>query len=315
MVHGILVLDKPAGKTSHDLVGWCRRLFQQKRVGHTGTLDPMATGVLPLCLGEATRLAEYLTSQKKTYVVDLRLGYVSDTYDAEGVILETSGSFEFDSEAIDLALASFHGHIKQKPPLYSAISINGQRLHRLARAGVAVDVPSRPVEITRLTLESPASAWGKSDVITLMVQCSKGTYIRSLVHDIGQLLGCGAYVCGLRRVQSGAMDIKTAATCEEIEQALAKGAVADTLLHPLIPEYLSLPWREISESEAREISFGRPVSFSYEGWKSAPSTWQYTRDVLLVRDSKIRAIGRIQFDSSIIKPAKVFTQEIFLRGE
>ena len=315
MVHGILLLDKPIGKTSHDLVGWCRRQFQQKRVGHTGTLDPMATGVLPLCLGEATRLAEYLTSQHKTYNVEMRLGYVSDTYDAEGTIQETAESFSFDSAAVEHVLVSFRGNLQQIPPQYSAISVNGQRLHRLARAGVVVDIPSRPVEITRLTLDSSPSEWGKGDTLALTVECSKGTYIRSLVHDIGQRLGCGAYVCALRRVQSGAMHIASTVTCAVIENALENGVPPEDVLHPLVPEYLSLPWRALDESEEHDIGFGRPIAFHYEGWEAAPGSWEANQDVLLVHHGKIRAVGRAQHEVGVIKAAKVFTQDILLRGE
>jgi tRNA pseudouridine55 synthase len=202
---GLLVVDKPAGITSHDVVQQIRRLSRIRRVGHAGTLDPLATGVLLVCLGRATRLIEYLVGQPKTYVGVVRLGQKTDTYDAEGEVTQTR-PVTVGKEDIAAALNAFRGRIEQVPPLYSALKKEGQPLYKLARQGQIIDVPARPVTIYELEI----LAWDTPDV-TLRVVCSAGTYIRSLAHDLGEQLGCGGHLVALRRTAVGMMTVDAAA--------------------------------------------------------------------------------------------------------
>ncbi len=194
---GVLSVDKPLELTSHDVVQKVRRLADIRRVGHAGTLDPLATGVLVLALGRATRLLEYVVALPKTYEARVRLGQVSSTYDGEGEIVEER-PVTLGGADIEAALEQFRGTIKQVPPMYSAIRKGGQRLYELARMGVEVQREAREVTVYNLTLEQ----WEPPDA-TLRVVCSTGTYIRSLAHDLGQELGCGAYLAGLRRTAVG----------------------------------------------------------------------------------------------------------------
>lgn len=202
---GLLVVDKPAGITSHDVVQQIRRLSQIRRVGHAGTLDPLATGVLLVCLGRATRLIEYLVGQPKTYIGVVRLGQKTDTYDAEGEVTQTR-PVTVGKEEIAAALNPFRGRIEQVPPLYSALKKEGQPLYKLARQGKIIDVPARPVTIYELEI----LAWDAPD-LTLRVVCSAGTYIRSLAYDLGEQLGCGGHLVALRRTAVGMMTVDAAA--------------------------------------------------------------------------------------------------------
>lgn len=202
---GLLVLDKPGGLSSHDVVQQIRRLSQLRRVGHAGTLDPMATGVLLVCLGRATRLIEYLVGQPKTYVGTIRLGQNTATYDAEGSITQER-PITGDAEEIVAALKTFQGNIQQVPPLYSALKKQGQPLYKLARQGKTVDLEPRPVTIYNLEILN----WHKPD-LTVRVVCSAGTYIRSLAYDLGEVLGCGGHLTALRRTAIGTFAVDAAA--------------------------------------------------------------------------------------------------------
>jgi tRNA pseudouridine55 synthase len=205
-MHGFLNIDKPAGMTSHDVVARVRRLARQKRVGHAGTLDPAATGVLVVALGAATRLIEYVQeATSKRYTATVELGTTTATDDAEGEVLTTSPVPALDRAAIELALDQFRGPIMQVPPMYSALHHQGQRLHELARAGVVLDLPARPVTIERLEL----LAWDTPRLV-LDMTCSKGTYVRALARDLGAALGCGAHLAALRRTAVGTFVIDDA---------------------------------------------------------------------------------------------------------
>ena len=203
---GLLVIDKPDGITSHDVVKQVRRLSQIRRVGHAGTLDPLATGVLLVCLGRATRLIEYLMGQPKTYVGTVRLGQSTNTYDAEGEITQQRPVIVTEAD-IAAALPLFRGNIEQVPPLFSALKRQGQPLYKLARQGETVYLEPRPVTIYRLDMlrwEPPS--------LTLRVACSAGTYIRSLAHDLGERLGCGGHLVALRRMGVGMFDVNASAS-------------------------------------------------------------------------------------------------------
>jgi tRNA pseudouridine55 synthase len=194
---GIVNIDKPVGMTSHDVVTQVRRITHQRRVGHTGTLDPLASGVLPICLGQATRMAEYLSEGGKVYEATITFGVVTDTYDAEGQVV-TTAPVHLSRADVEALLPAFLGEQQQLPPLYSAIKRHGQPLYKLARAGITVERQPRMVTIHRLTVRE----W-RPPVVMLEVACSKGTYIRSLAHDLGERAGCGAHLSGLVRLRSG----------------------------------------------------------------------------------------------------------------
>jgi tRNA pseudouridine55 synthase len=224
-VHGLLVIDKPAGWTSHDVVARIRRLTGVRRVGHGGTLDPLATGVLVLGIGRGTRVLEYAAEAEKRYLATVRLGVSTDTYDADGAVTATRPWQHLTVNEVERALAGFLGEIEQRPPAYSAIKQAGVPLHRLARAGKAVEPPARTVSIYAL---DPLEITLPDVVVD--VRCSKGTYIRSLAHDLGEQLGCGAHLTALRRTASGGIGIEQALTLAAWESALADGSWPAQLL-------------------------------------------------------------------------------------
>ena len=258
MTDGILNLDKPRGPTSHDIVNRIRALTGVRRVGHAGTLDPLATGVLLVCVGRATRVVEYLMAGQKIYRARVRLGISTDTYDAEGqVVAEAEPGFEPSRTQVEAALAQFRGTITQIPPAYSAIKHKGTPLHRLARQGVDVEQiirsKARQVEISRLEL----TAWDPPHC-TLETACSSGTYIRSLAHDLGQALGCGAHLAGLVRLASGKFRQQDAITPEQLAQAAAENRWPD-LLHPIEIALAHLPALHLDAGAAWRICSGQTV--------------------------------------------------------
>jgi tRNA pseudouridine55 synthase len=225
-VFGLLNLYKPAGPTSHDLVAWVRRGTGVKKVGHAGTLDPAAAGVLVLCLGPATRLSEYLMGSPKTYVARLHFGVETDTYDAEGAIT-AQDSRPLTRAALEAALERFRGEIAQVPPMHSAIKQGGRRLYDLARAGQTVERVGRAVTISRLVL----AAW-EPPVAVLEIECSPGTYIRSLAHDLGQAVGVGAHLAALERTASGSFTAADAVPWPAFRAAMEAGTWAGHLIPP-----------------------------------------------------------------------------------
>ena len=247
---GILVVNKPQGWTSHDVVGRIRSLTHQKRVGHAGTLDPMATGVLLVCLGRATRVAEYLMGSDKTYRAVMRLGVETDTYDAEGQVIATQ-PVNVDESELRAALARFVGEIDQVPPMYSALKRDGKPLYKLARQGIEVERAPRRIKIHDIALR----AWQPPDA-TIDVRCSSGTYIRSLAHDVGATLGCGAHLISLTRLASGSFSIDDAVTLEDLT------GIKDLsgLLHPLDAALQDLPVLTLDADQARRVLMGQPIT-------------------------------------------------------
>jgi len=199
---GLLILDKPQGMTSHDVVARVRRICKTRRVGHAGTLDPMATGLLLVAVGEGTRLIQFLVPGNKTYRATLKLGEITDTQDREGTVLESRPLGAVTCEGVRKTFSGFLGEIEQIPPMYSAIKKDGVSLHRLARRGIEVEREPRSVQISRLDILSCELPY-----VTFEVECSKGTYIRTLAHDIGLSVGCGASLHALRRIRSGSFSI------------------------------------------------------------------------------------------------------------
>jgi len=216
-LEGIINVLKPPGMTSSDVVIWMRRVLKTKKIGHTGTLDPGVAGVLPLCVGKGTRLAEYITEQGKAYLAEVTFGITTDTQDAFGKVTQETANNMRQSD-LEQILSDFMGEISQTPPMFSAVRKEGKHLYEYARQGIAVERTPRVVSIYKLELEK----WyeGEFPRAVLYIECSKGTYIRTLSHDLGQALGCGAHMSHLLRVRSGPFKIQESWTLEEIEEAV-----------------------------------------------------------------------------------------------
>ena len=251
---GILNVDKPPGMTSHDVVDAIRRLAGQRKVGHAGTLDPMATGVLLVCLGKATRVAEYLMQGRKQYRATVVLGVATDTYDAEGQITSSGGRTDFALAEVEAALARFTGSIEQVPPMYSAIKQDGQPLYQLARQGRTVERSARPVQIDRIDLLT----W-TPPALSIEVTCSPGTYVRSLAHDLGQHLGSGAHLSSLVRLASGRFSLEDATSLDRLAEAFEHGQ-EDRYLLALDEAFFDWPATILGVEVAREITHGQAVA-------------------------------------------------------
>ena len=255
---GILCIDKPTGMTSFLCCAVVRRLLGVKKVGHAGTLDPNATGVLPLLVGKATKALEHLPSHDKRYTATLRFGAVSDTLDIWGTVSETGQPLPTQA-AIEAALPAFRGVIWQMPPMTSALKKDGVRLYDLARQGIEVERKARPVTIDRLELVAYDGAAGE---LTLDCRCSKGTYIRTLCHDIGQKLGCGGVMDALRRTEAAGFTLEQAVTVEQVVQA-AEAGQAQSLLMPVDTYFARYPALTIQGKAERLCRHGN--GFPWEG--------------------------------------------------
>ncbi len=234
MIDGIFIIDKAPGMTSHDVVARVRRIIRQTRVGHAGTLDPLATGVLPVVVGRATRLVEYLAEADKAYRATLILGASSDTYDREGSVVPSPDVAVPSRHEVETALAGFRGEIMQVPPMHSALKVGGKKLYELARQGVVVERQARQITISRIEIEAY-----RPPLLQIFVECSKGTYIRSLANDLGEALGTGAYLDALVRTRVGAFSLEQAVTLDGLEAAFAEGTWRESL-HP--PETILASW-------------------------------------------------------------------------
>ncbi|MEQ1530108.1 MAG: tRNA pseudouridine(55) synthase TruB [Methylococcales bacterium] len=249
-VHGILLLDKRLGVSSNKALQEVRRLFNANKAGHTGSLDPLASGLLPLCLGEATKVSALMLDDNKRYQVTVRLGVMTDTGDAEGVVVDTKPVPELPPDLLQVCLAHFTGAIAQVPPMYSALKHNGKKLYELAREGKVIDRKARNITIFALQLLDVSD-----DLLKLDVSCSKGTYIRSLAEDIGHYLGSCATVAELRRVSAGQFSIAAAKSIEELT-AMDEQQLYNCLLPVDLP-LIGLPMLELSAQQALMISQGQ----------------------------------------------------------
>ena len=240
-LNGIVVVNKEKGYTSHDVVNVIRRILGTRKVGHTGTLDPNATGVLPVCVGKSTRVSDMLMFSDKEYIAKVKLGITTDTYDAWGSVLSENEVNVSESE-LKSAISSFTGEIMQLPPMYSAIKQNGKKLYELARSGIEVDRKERKITIYECELIS-----FENDTFKIRVKCSKGTYIRSLCHDIGQYLGCGACMTELVRTKASVFDIENSMTLSKIEEKVLKDGKNSVLQPPdtVFTEYEKLNVTEV----------------------------------------------------------------------
>ena len=252
-IDGILNIDKPAGITSMDVVRRIKRASGQKRVGHGGTLDPFASGVVPICLGRATRMMEYLVDGTKEYHATVRLGVETDTYDVDGEVVAESDVSDIDIEAIGQALRPFVGMIEQVPPMYSALKKDGERLYNMARAGIEVEREPRSVHVIGIDVID----WSPPDLI-IDVTCGRGFYMRSLAHDLGEALGCGGHLQELTRTRNSAFNIDEALSLEEAETAFTEGAWRDALHSPDVA-VRSMPAIVVDRGVADRVRNGRPL--------------------------------------------------------
>ncbi len=278
MANGILVIDKSAGWTSQDVAAKLRGVFHERRVGHGGTLDPMATGVLPVFIGRATRAAEFLESAEKEYVAGLRLGVVTDTQDTSGTVLETN-SVCVTRAQLEAALRQFLGPIEQIPPMYSAIKINGQKLYELARRGQEVARRPRSITIHALELlEGEGADW------TIRVRCSKGTYVRTLCHDLGRALGCGGCMSSLRRTRAGSFTLAQAVTMQQVLD-FAAGQDPQQLLMPVDAIFAAHPPLIVTLGQAAKLKNGAQV----KDWQFQPGTYR-----VYAEDGEFLLLGRVE---------------------
>lgn len=278
MANGILVIDKPAGWTSQDVAAKLRGVFHERRVGHGGTLDPMATGVLPIFIGRATRAAEFLENAQKEYIAGLRLGVVTDTQDTSGEVLRQCEA-DVPREALETALEAFRGPIEQLPPMYSAIKIGGQKLYTLARKGCEVARQPRAITIYELELLDGAAA-----EYTLRVHCSKGTYVRTLCHDIGAALGCGGCMSSLRRTRAGSFTLRQAVTMQQVLD-FAQTQDPQALLLPVDAIFAQHPALIVTMQQAVRLKNGAPV----KDRQFADGTWR-----VYAEDGEFLLLGRVE---------------------
>ncbi|MGN1152562.1 MAG: tRNA pseudouridine(55) synthase TruB [Candidatus Gastranaerophilaceae bacterium] len=278
---GFLNVYKPKGMTSHDVVAKLRRTTKIKQIGHTGILDPFAEGVLPICIGKATRLIEYL-ADSKAYVASVQFGKTTDTYDLEGTFLTESDKTVSETEIIE-ALKKFQGEIEQVPPIYSALKVNGKKLYEYARAGQEVEIKPRKVLIEDIKL---ISFNFESQIAEIYIKCSKGTYIRTIGHDLGQNLGCGAYLTNLKRVQAGDFYIADSVKLDTLDSL---EAVNTNLIYPL--KKLPLEQVIINEIEFKRIYNGLPI-YPRNGISGMVS---------LVYDNKLVGIAEASLDNIRVK--------------
>ncbi len=268
---GFLNIYKPQGKTSHDVVAILRRITKIKQIGHTGTLDPFAEGVLPICIGKATRLIEYLEDDK-AYIGTIQLGKSTTTYDIEGEEVNISDKSVLLDD-IEKFLPQFRGEIQQLPPIYSAIKVNGKKLYEYARNGEKVEIKPRGVNVYKLEVVSFNE---ENQTLEILIECSKGTYIRSIAHDLGVALGCYGHLIKLVRVKAGKFELKSSIKLEEIENI---EKVQDELINPL--EYLIYPKFELTEKEKIKVSNGMSVDVDS---KDGRIVLTYNKELVAVAD-------------------------------
>ena len=299
MVNGIINVYKEAGYTSHDVVARLRGIFKQKKIGHTGTLDPAAVGVLPVCLGKATKVCDLLTDRDKTYRCVMLLGVETDTQDATGQVLARR-QVSVTEEALRRAVEGFVGEYQQLPPMYSALKVNGKKLYELARAGKEVERKPRKVRIEEIVIEEI-----KLPRVTMEVTCSKGTYIRTLCHDIGQVLGCGACMEQLTRIRVGDFLLQDSLTLAQIEAAVQGGA--GEILRPVDDLFRQYPKVTVSETARKLLENGNRIPISeLVRWET-----EWEKQPLRLYDSAGRFAGIYQYQpgEQDVKPIKLFLEK------
>lgn len=280
---GFLNIYKPKGKTSHDVVAILRRITKIKQIGHTGTLDPFAEGVLPICIGKSTRLIEYLDDEK-AYIGTIQLGASTSTYDIEGEVTATSSN-KIKKEDIEIILNKFRGEIEQIPPIYSAIKINGKKSYEYARNGETIELKPRKVHIEKLDIVNFDE---KNQTLEILVECSKGTYIRSIANDIGTELGCYGHLIKLVRIKAGKFNIENSIALNELTTI---DLVTKNLIYPT--KYLNYPKYDLSNEELTKVSHGNSINIDTNNGI-----------FILMNDNKLIAIAKVE--NKIAKTQKVF---------
>ena len=294
-IDGVFLLDKPQGMSSNDIMQKVKRVFQANKAGHTGALDPLATGMLPICLGEATKFSQFLLDADKRYVVTAKLGERTDTSDAEGQVVETR-PVNVEISQILTALEQFRGDILQVPTMFSALKHNGKPLYEYARAGITVEREARPITIFELNFIEYQAPF-----LTLEVHCSKGTYIRTLVDDLGEVLGCGAHVTVLRRTAVADYPAEKMMTWDAL-QALAEQGDLDQHLLPIDTAVSKLPALKLNAEQSKGIGFGQRVKFANEA--------KLRGQVRLFSDKNIFLGVALIDDNNVIRPQRLITQSL-----
>ena len=286
-INGVLLLDKPLGFSSNQALQKVKLLFQAAKAGHTGTLDPLATGLLPICLGEATKFAQHVTDADKTYIATIKFGITTTTGDSEGEVIATH-AVNISADQLELACKSFIGEISQVPPMYSALKFEGKALYEYARAGIEIARQSRLVRIASIHIDG-----FHGDVAQITVGCSKGTYIRTLAEDIGLSLGCGAHLIGLRRIETAGYQLADAITLEQLEQKIKETAadVHSSLLLPVDSAIAYLPAIQLHHDAAHYFMQGQAV------WVSGKIANGELR--LFDENARFLGLGFLQEDGSI----------------
>ena len=294
-VDGILLLDKPAGLSSNTALQRIKRLYRAERAGHTGTLDPLATGLLPICMGEATKFGGSLLESDKAYIATVKLGERTDTGDAAGTVLERR-EVAVDQAALEAALKRFRGTLEQVPPMYSALKQEGRPLYELARQGKTVERKPRTVQLHRVELVS-----FNSPFFTMDVACSKGTYIRTLAEDVGSALGCGAHITALRRTAAGVFQIDQCLTLDALEEV--SEVERDGFLLPLDLLVRSWPRTELSEAAAMRFRHGEAVHLPERG-----SGNDACKTAVYERSGGFLGLGNLD-GSGVLKPHRLLKQD------
>lgn len=308
-VSGVLIIDKPTGITSYDVVRELKPYLRGIKIGYLGTLDPLATGVLPVLLGEGTKLAPFLETGTKVYEAVLMLGVVTDTQDKDGKILHTVdiGTYDFSPHRVEDVMQGFRGAISQLPPMHSALKHNGEPLYKLARRGDEVSREPREVEIYALRVMKIDPPF-----MSLHIECSKGTYIRTLVHDIGAQLGCGAHLTALRRQRNGSFGLEGALSLKEVKALLKAGELSERAI-PLSQVMSFLPVVAVSEDDALQIHNGQAITA--EALPHGSEQEGRRVRVLARRGGGLVAVGEIHQEEAcfVIRPLRVFHDVIFTK--
>jgi tRNA pseudouridine55 synthase len=290
LADGVLVVDKPSGRTSFDVVRRIKRAARLSRVGHGGTLDPLASGVLPICVGEGTKLAAFLLDADKEYEVTVRLGIETDTYDADGTVTARHDAAGIDAERVRAALGAFTGAIEQRPPIYSALKRDGRPLYEYARSGEKVEIAPRPVVIHELAL----TRFDGPDALDLRIRCSKGTYVRSLAFDLGRALGVGGHVTALRRTRSGPFGLGGARPLDEILADLAEAGDREIPVITPADALSHLPRCAVDATAARMLEQGKRVP-----WDSLGESPPRGRVRIVRPGGQLLAVGEPREDGTI----------------
>ncbi len=293
----MLVIDKPIGLSSNDVVQKAKRLFNARKVGHTGALDPLATGVLPLCFGEATKFSQYLLSSDKKYWVRLQLGVATDSGDAEGKIIAERPVENIDAAKINAALRFFRGEIDQVPSMFSAIKHKGQPLYKLARQGIEIEREAR-----RVTIFSNELVAFEGDQLELEIHCSKGTYVRTIAQELGEVLGCGAHVSALRRRAAGPYDESDLISFATLEAAVEDGSL-DPFLQPISSAVQGWPEVRLTDNTAYYLRKGQPVIVPH----APTSGWVRLAEVRDDQSTRFIGVGEI-LDDGRVAPRRLIVE-------